>query len=433
MNNIIKRIIALTFVLGMKWGYAAELYPNNQPIWNNGAPAANCSFTYPTLQPLSQQKNLIVENSLPLGSVIYSWSYGDFAPDFYSVCNGVTEYTTISSETHPELRIIDRLDFNNLDNNLLAGQWLWGTNNPGIALKLYIILTARGDQSTGYTYEKYSRSTYVSNAFDSIPLGQEIAIVPSFSSTNVIDGTMSSIRSDNTSKIVGSAHSFRYSVRAELIKIGEIQTGSPLSLSSSITMIHAFFMQNKADSSPETNIGPTIISPETIFGGGGITFVKPSCRLRGATDYLVELGEWSNTTNLPTYGDVELIDINIECNGSVGNVEFGFQDVGAFPLTNRNISVYDSAGGQLIEGMEVEMSYGGTRLNVHKMNESVTTYKTNTGAHGSIKTDASDLGFNSQSQAQFGVRFIQRAPITRGGSAYTGPVTGQVNMFVTYY
>ena len=77
------------------------------------------------------------------------------------------------------------------------------------------------------------------------------------------------------------------------------------------------------------------------------------------------------------------------------------------------------------------MSYNGSRINVNSPSESPDTYKTNTGSHGT--TNPSDESFNSQSVARFGARFVQRSTITRDGTNYAGPVTGKVNMFVTYY
>lgn len=78
------------------------------------------------------------------------------------------------------------------------------------------------------------------------------------------------------------------------------------------------------------------------------------------------------------------------------------------------------------------MSYGGSRIDVHKISESPNSYKINTGSHGSVSTNPG-TSFNSQSQVQFGARFVQRSAITLGGNTYTGPVVGQVNMFLTYY
>lgn len=173
------------------------------------------------------------------------------------------------------------------------------------------------------------------------------------------------------------------------------------------------------------------------YANKGITIVEPSCRLRGSPDYQINMGRWVNVSGnnvapLPTYGPVNPVGLNLECSGKVDNVEFSFQDTGSSPLTNRNISVYDSIGGQLIEGLEVEMSYAGTRLDVKHMGEDVTTYKTNTGTHGNIKTNAADLSY-LPSSTEFGARFIHRSTIQRNGVPYTGPVTGMVNLFVTYY
>ena len=56
-----------------------------------------------------------------------------------------------------------------------------------------------------------------------------------------------------------------------------------------------------------------------------------------------------------------------------------------------------------------------------------------TGSHGVAKTSPASLPlFDSVSTAAFQARYMQSAPVTQSGTNYTGPVTGKVNMYVTY-
>lgn len=432
MKGGITRVIAvlILFTFAGQANASVTIYPNTQPTWPNGAQAAECSFTYPTLQPLSQQRTLLADNTLANGTVLYAWDYDDFAPDFYAFCNERATYNQNGSDLW-----IDRLDVNQLNTTLLPGSRVWPTNNPGVVLKLYFKVTARGGYNTGIPSRPISTTgSWMLGG----GIGEELSVPIELTSTaysvaymySVVSGTAPNYQS----KFFAAAHHIKYSVRGELIKVGNINTTGNLSISTG-TFVHAFFTENLL-------VGQMTISPATILGSGGITFVRPSCRLRGATDYMINLGRWvavgagslNTGVSLPAYGDIKPIDIAIECNGALNNVYFNFQDTGASPLTNRNISVYDAVGGQKIDGLEIEMSYNNTRLNVYKISENATTsaYRVNTGAHGTANINPSDPGFQSQSSAQFSARFVQRSAIRRGGLPYTGPVTGQVNMFVTY-
>lgn len=435
MNGGIARVIAvlILFTAVERVDASVTIYPNTQPTWPNGAQAAECSFTYPTLQPLSQQRTLLADNTLPNGTVLYAWGYDDFAPDFYAVCNERSVYNHSYNGLYAS--ITDSLYLNNLNTSLLPGSDVWLTNNPGIVLKLYVKVTAKGEYNTGVPFRPLStQGAWMLEG----GIGEERPLTIAFGYTSIANAYMYSVLSGTSpnyqSKLFATAHHLKYSLRGELVKVGNINTTGNLNISGG-AFVHAFFNDSQS-------LGQMTISTATILGGGGITFVGPSCRLRGATDYMINLGRWVSVgpgslnagISLPAYGGIKPVDIAIECNGALNNVYFNFQDTGALPLTNRNISVYDAAGGQKIDGLEIEMSYNNSRLNVYKISENATTttYRTNTGAHGAANTNPSDPGFHSQSSAQFSARFIQRSAIKRGGVAYTGPVTGQVNMFVTY-
>ncbi|VFS58420.1 Uncharacterised protein [Leminorella grimontii] len=129
--------------------------------------------------------------------------------------------------------------------------------------------------------------------------------------------------------------------------------------------------------------------------------------------------------SLPAYGPIVPVDINLECSGRVDNISFRFEDVGSSPLTNNNISLYDS-GGTKIDGLEIVLFYGSNKINADNVSQ------VGLGSWGETNTNPKDTSFKP-SIARFTAYYAQRAPIQRNGVSYTGPVTGKVNMYVTYY
>lgn len=421
-----KRISRKAFwILGLPFlafDVAASIQVESSPItWSNGVKASECSFIFSTVLPLSQPKTLIVDNNLPNATVLYSWGYSDFIPNIVSACGAVSDSSPVNSISVPLASATTMLMFYGFNSSLLAGQALLPTSNPGVGLKVYYQYAAKGTGNTGL-------SKYSSTQLNPDIIGVE---TPINTSLPIFVNTFYPITNNSSPPYIFSfSPSANYSIlmmRGELIKVGQVTESSGLQLSSNPTIGYTF-------SNGAAGAGGSNINLNEILGGGGINIVHPTCQLRGSTDYQVNLGSWesASSSSLPAYSEAKPVDINIECSGKLNNVEFSFQDSGSSSLSNRNISVYDSIGGQPINGLEIEMSYAGTRIDVHKISESPTSYKINTGSHGSVKTNPTDTSFNSQSQAQFEARFVQRAAITRGGSSYAGPVTGQVNMFITY-
>lgn len=407
-------------------GAVIQLTATPDPIWyGSSTTAANCSVTFPTLLPLSQPKTLIVDNNLPVGSVLYSWDYSDFMPDIHSVCSGVSSsmVNSITSNSYVRSQIL----LLNLSSVQVSGNTLFKTSNPGIGLKIYSKYTSKGIGNTGSSTSP--ESTTFHDSGDVVGVESPLSAVARYFPTHFFPIT-NSASSPYTIFYDSSANHSKLSFRGELIKIQEVPESSGLQLLLGGGQFDITFNSNVSN----TGLYGGVINLDSILGGGGINIVHPTCQLRGTTDYQVNLGSWESvsSSSLPAYSESKPVDINIECSGKLNNVEFSFQDTGSSSLSNRNISVYDGIGGQQINGLEIEMSYAGSRIDVHKISESPTSYKVNTGSHGSVKTNPTDTSFNSQSHAQFEARFVQRAAITRGGSSYTGPVTGQVNMFITY-
>lgn len=406
---------AATITYQQGWAVAA--------VGTNPAVAANCTFSYPTLQPLSQPRTLIVDEHLPNGAVLHSWGYADFAPNFSAGCayaGTVTNNFVLSPGS---------ITFLTAWAGVTSSTLSFKTNNPGIELKLYYTYHSQGNGTNNY----YGNTTQFYSMTDTpgveypFPFG-----------TTYIGATFYPVRNTATSPFTHyydwAADNYTMSVRAELVKVGTVSyTATPLTLNASNTLSLLISGLSSVGTANDVNLNVT----SDVLGGGGISIAAPSCQLTAPSDYAIDLGRWTHAglgVFLPAYGSTRPINLKLECSGQLDNVRFSFQDTGTNSLSNRNVSVYDSLGGTKIDGLEIEMSYGGSPIQVNYASEAAASFiKTNTGAQGAVKTNPSDLSFNSQATIPFGARFVQRSAIQRSGSSYTGPVTGRVNMFVTYY
>ncbi|BDA53103.1 hypothetical protein NUITMVR1_07620 [Raoultella ornithinolytica] len=129
----------------------------------------------------------------------------------------------------------------------------------------------------------------------------------------------------------------------------------------------------------------------------------------------------------PAYGSQVPVNLSLECSGKVDHVRFRFEDTGTSLSGNNNIILYDTSGGNKVDGLEIELLYNGTKVNVDN------TTVTDTGSHGATKVSPESLPlYDSVGIAAFQARYVQSAAVTRAGADYTGPVTGKVNMYVTY-
>ena len=404
-------------------------YVNSPNSYNK--PAGTCTFIYPEYQPFAQARELIVDNHLPNGSVLYSWDYNNFLPNFGWSCTSSGVSSWGADHLITDAGIIPGssgyIYATYLRSAIELSPGIYKTSVEGIGVKFYLKIS---DETTYNIHQGHTGINAIEGTGFTTPPGSEFTVsgVTTFYVRMSRFPESKGTSGNFTYTLKGTA---KYSIRAELIKTGDITITSPIALS----VVGASNGYVDFNSMKELNGLSRLPGP---LAGSGILIYPAACRLRGAADYQIDLGRWvdltgNNIGSLPAQGNIKPVNISLECSGKLDNVEFSFQDTGDSPLTNRNISLYDNIGGQKIEGLEVEMLYNGTRLNVHKMGEATTTYKTNTGAHGSIKTNPSDITFNSQSSASFAARFVQRNVIKRNGVAYAGPVTGKVNMFVTYY
>lgn len=383
------------------------------PQWNSGGIAGTCYFNLPELAPLSVPKTLIVDNHLPTGTEIYSWGYNEFVPNIKGYCDPGGTNTVGGSA---------RFLFLPSGTQSVGPGGAFATNIPGIGLKIYFIYTEKAVS----TFHSSADTTYlVSNSGGWISPTEPLNVEYSMSGIGNAAGVR--FNADYYDNDPPRAYLFTpksnrvsFSIRAALVKTGTV-TYSGTALSPLNTAMFG---------SPDVG-GYTAVP--NVIGGGGIRIIPPACRLKTPTNHSVDMGRWTHSgpgshqpgISLPAYGAAKTINISLECSGSLDNVYFRFEDAGTAPLANKNVSLYDG-GGTKIEGLEIEMQYGGNRIDVDN------TTNTDVGPHGAQKTNAQDLSFNSQSIIPFTARYVQRNAIKKGGVSYTGQVAGKVNMYVTY-
>lgn len=400
LNNKKRRQLRINGLRSL-WGMGLLLYAGGvsadtltyYPQWLIGGTASTCTFNYPTLQPLSQPRTLIVDNHLPNGSVLYSWDYASFAPNFSGGCTYGGAITSASGSEY----------FRIFFDGVYSTNGIFQTNNPGIGIKFYYTYHAKGSASQS------SQTTTLLDGnvgTDTSSLGAEYSPTATYSYIGPIFRPISEKNAPYYKYYDWAANHFSMSLRGELIKTGNVSyTATPLTISTSNNLRLLPMITGMSYSS--------VSLKQPVLGGGGINIIAPSCRLTSPSDYEIDLGRWVHagpgshqpSIALPSYGSTKPINLKMECSGQLNNVQFSFQDTGASPLSNNNISVYDSIGGAKIDGLEIEMSYGGIPFKVNKLSDAATSFiKTNTGAQGAMKTNPSDLSFNSQATVQFSAR-----------------------------
>ncbi|GKX54807.1 hypothetical protein SOASR030_09190 [Leminorella grimontii] len=397
--------VGLSYILFATSTQATVIY--HYPVWTGSTDnAGTCTYSLSDLAPLSVPRTLVVDNNLPNDTELFHWNYSEFVPNISGYCMPNGE------------RLGNSSDMAVLSTSLLPQFGAFETNVPGIRLKIYYTYTDRGVGKDGNTE---TTRWYHDGALlpGTTPLNIEYLWEGAyFGSHFAPDGNMAPMPKTKYS-FSQTANRIGYSLRAVLVKTGYVTyTSTPLSLRAGV-----FFGNNKDGWTSVPN----------LIGSGGITIVPPSCRLKGATDYTIDMGRWLHAgpsslqpgISLPVNGLAKPVNINLECSSKLNNVYFRFEDAGTSPLSNNNISLYDS-GGTKIDGLEIEMLYRGNHLNVDNSS------KTNVGPQGTINTSPADTLFNSQSTIPFTARYVQRSAIKKGGASYTGPVTGKVNMYVTY-
>ena len=408
MSRIAKglRTSIITVMAGMAGVHVYAATYSGTVSWNSPPYpiAANCSVTLPDERPLAVSRTLVVGNDVPDGTEIFSWGYGEWSSDVTLSCVGSGQggSSTAIKGFSPETRLtvytsVDTKGGVPLTNSGLRLHFWIKTKNSSTAC------TGSGCSTTSNNYSIYGTG----NNFLYAGAGEEIPM-SKYNGANYVTQIIGAPFAANHYRYYPTLTG-QYSIRASLVKVGNVSYG-PLSIQGNLPVF-----QYSGGSS------------NALFQGAGITIAPPSCRLH-TTDYNISMGRWAADTlshkGAPAYGTPVPVNLSLECSGKTEHVRFRFEDTGSSLSSNNNIGLYDWSGGNKIDGLEIELLYNGTKV---KVDNSTTT---DTGSHGSFVSFTPVFG--SASTASFQARYVQSSAVKRHGLNYTGPVTGKVNMYVTY-
>ncbi|HCQ8391314.1 TPA: hypothetical protein OMD89_002069 [Klebsiella oxytoca] len=411
MKGLLNAMVCAVVVAGVSAApQAGAVTYSGVTYWNTasgpGAAAATCSITLPDEQPLTVPRTLVVGNDVPNGTEIFSWGYGEWSSDVVLSCvgSGIFGSSTAIAGFNPSIT------FQILNASGGPGVAL---NNPGLRLNIWIKpdISSTPCNSAGCSIIENNYSLYgqISGSTSFINAGEDKLLNGFANSTSYVYQLIAAPVVPGIGRLYPTITG-RYSIRVSIVKVGNVNYG-PLSVSGILT--------------PGFSVNGTWF--RGLFQGSGITIAPPACQLR-TTDYTIPMGRWAadaiTYVGTPAYGSRVPVNLSLECSGKVDHVRFRFGDTGASLSGNNNISLYDTAGGNKIDGLEIELLYNGTKVNVDN------TTVTDTGSHGSFVSVSA--AFDSVSTAAFQARYVQSAPVTQSGTNYTGPVTGKVNMYVTY-
>lgn len=390
---------------------------------NTGQLAGACIYTIPDNMPLSQPVTLVVDANTPDGTVIHSWDYGQFLK--FSVSCSSSGIDNSDSKVMGSLAVPRSYIGLSVSNSGSSGVAPYDrdTNNTGIKIRYKYRFDSDSEFCSGCT--PYPDGTSYGGIYVSTNELNHRTVSSGFETGKEVyqdqfASRFYSVLSDASGRYAfgdtsGKVQSF--SIAADLIKSGPIvYDGTPLQCRG-----------GRGNCGFQVYAGTLVSTYAFDIGGGGVTIVQPSCRLSTA-NYIIPMGLWgAGDISSPVNGPQIPVNLSLECSGKVDHVRFRFEDTGTSLSGNSNISLYDTAGGNKIDGLEIELLYNGTKVNVDN------TTVTDTGNHGTNKTSPASLPlFDSVSTAAFQARYVQSAPVTQSGTNYTGPVTGKVNMYVTY-
>ncbi|WP_404318787.1 hypothetical protein RX799_04210 [Klebsiella oxytoca] len=369
-----------------------------------GQHAATCNVYYPDEKPLAVPRTLVVDQNTPDGTVLFEWGYGEFMSDTMLQCvsSGISNSEAVVQGNPNTIWSLSNYSPTSGIHGLI-------TSDTGIQLKIL----ARYNTACGYIGSTQYYNTGFGSEFCPAA-GIEVDTRTSAQALVYLAQAMMPYSSEGRAHFYSATGSI--SLRAALIKQGTVSYSSTLNVSDS----SAFYLR----------MGSGINGYKTvadILTNSAIQIIPPACQLRTA-DYTVLMNTWLPALSvLPAYGPQVPVNLSLECSGPVDHVRFRFEDTGTSLSGNNNISLYDTAGGNKIDGLEIELLYNGAKVNVDN------TTLTDTGSHGATRTSPASLPlYDSVSTAVFQARYVQSAPVTQSGTNYTGPVTGKVNMYVTY-
>ncbi|WP_058910581.1 fimbrial protein [Entomohabitans teleogrylli] len=342
---------------------------------NAGQLAATCLYSVPNNQPFSNSATLVVDNSQPYGTVLWSWGYGTFM-DYAFSCEG----SGISNSTN-RLRDPARGNPSDWQMRLTAqgGNDLMPTSTPGAGIRWYFH-TSQGEVVKMQAQQSVTASLEVND-----------------------NGTGRYVF--NPGKTVTLA------ARAELVKTGEVTYGTAISpAAQSQLWLEAGTVKKEAEN----------------LGQGGITPIAPACRL-STKEYRVDMGRWvmQSGNTLPTRGAEIPFELQLECRGEVAHLRLRFEDTGARVSANQNVTLYRASGGKSVEGLEVEMLFNGNRINIGD-NEPLDTGRRGRNTHNATPV------YDVAAPVALTARYMQYAAITSDAALYTGNISGNVNIWVTY-
>ncbi|VUS96406.1 fimbrial protein [Klebsiella spallanzanii] len=343
-----------------------------------GQKAATCIYHTPDKRPFADVVTLVTDNAQTDGTVLWSWDYATFLPDYTLSCVG----SGISNSTN-RLRDTARGNPSDWQLRLTAqgGNDLMPTTNSGVGIRWYFH-TSQGEQVKTQAQ---------------LPAVASLEVSPNGAGRYIF----------NPGKVA------TLSAKAELVKTGDTIYGTAIS-------------PQPAQSQLWLEAGTTKSSLEDL-GHGGITPVAPACRL-STKEYQVEMGRWvtQSSGQLPARGAETPFELQLECTGQVAHLRLRFEDSGTRTSANQNVTLYRASGGESVEGLEVEMLFNGNRINIGD------TETLDTGTRGRNIRNHSTPIYDAAVPVTLTARYLQYAAITSGSSTYTGNISGKVNIWMSY-
>lgn len=413
----------------LAWTASRHYIWNDSQSSSNGQSAGTCVYTYPDSLPFSVPRSIIADNSVPVGTILWSGGYAELNLTFSVSCigSGIESETWKTAGTDASVGLLDAdnalagLGFNLAGAN--AGNGILSTSVDGVGIRFFIQSDASplGGNAADFPYIRLSGFDVCGGAIFAATGVEYEFCGPSSGQAGMVVRMLSSRTGNGATRWFMPTTSAAFSLRADLIKTGTVTAYGPLSVS------HLFNgWMAPAPANVNTN-------PSTHFlGGTGVTLVRPTCKLstQRSTNYTVNMGAWTAHASVPAFGPEVALQLELECNGMAESVRMRFEDAGASPLASGNISLYDAAGGAKIDGLEIELLQNSAHIDVNGAAVNLGSYGIGTTAGSGDKIFA--IPSTSYTPLPLQARYAQRAEITRSNIPYTGPIVGTVNLFMVY-
>lgn len=415
-NNPVKALILFFALIFLSFGSHATT-KNINIYWADGTLALSCVETAPP-SPLMSHVTIISDNSLANGTILYSWGYNDFFPNITQDCTS-SGNTSLTNQIKSPSSLGVFADEDSANNVIVS------FNDTSLGIRTYIKFNQDSTICNECdSYYNVATSNMGDSGSSSVPGGMEVEIKPF---TNyVIKYTPVKDNKTGLFKMMSSKTSF--SIRGDLIKLGFMANGgsTPVAFWGTTPSYDNIYLTDGGTPPQFTRDATAAL----LNNNSQFYVYTPSCRLT-TQNYTIPMGNWTVSENVinnyPIVGSEAPVNIELKCSGVVDNVRFKFEDTAPNKLTNKNISLYPSGKpNSLVDGLEIELLYNGTHVDVDNVSE------TNLGTLGEPVVITYGAIFNTMNTAKFSARYVQRKSITMNGSPFTGPVTGKVNMWLTY-